>query len=192
LYIASKIGWIKRQQKLLREKPRQSPRKYVTGETHYFLGRSYRLKLISGHEKYGVTIKSKSTIEMMAPPDATIEMKSELMKAFYRKELKLLLTEMIFRWSQKMEVNPSLWQVKIMKTKWGSCNTEKETLLFNLELAKKPKSCIEYIVVHELVHLKERLHNERFTNHMDNYMPKWREHKSDLNKLPVSHAEWNY
>jgi predicted metal-dependent hydrolase len=192
LYLASKIGWVKRQQKLLQGKDRQSQRKYVTGETHYLFGRAYRLKVIQSVGNSNVQVKGKKRIELTVQSDMSEDAKQELMKEFYRAQLKKVLVKMIDDWSNKMNVSPEKWQVKAMKTKWGSCNTAKKSLLFNLELAKKPKSCIEYIVVHELVHLKERLHNDRFVYLMDMHIPKWREHKVELNKLPVSHAEWQY
>lgn len=192
LYLTSKIGWIKRQQKLLQGKERQSPRRYVTGETHYLFGRAYRLKVIPAEGKPRVQVTGKTGIEMTVPPGTNPETKQELLKEFYRAKLKQLLARMIEDWCARMKVSPDNWQVKAMKTKWGSCNTVKGTLLFNLELAKKPKSCIEYIVVHELVHLKERLHNDRFVAYMDRYLPTWRTRKDELNSLPVAHVDWEY
>jgi len=192
LYLASKIGWIKRQQKLLQGKDRQSPRKYVTGETHYLLGKAYRLKVVPAEGKSGVRVKGKTVIELTVQKESTTEAKSELMKEFYRTHLKIVLLKMVDDWCRKMDVQPDDWRVKSMKTKWGSCNTVKKTILFNLELAKKPKSCIEYIVVHELVHLLERLHNDRFVSYMDRFLPKWRRRKEELNSLPVAHSDWEY
>jgi predicted metal-dependent hydrolase len=192
LYLASKIGWIKRQQKLLQGKDRQSPRKYVTGETHYLLGKAYRLKVVPAEGKSGVRVKGKTVIELTVQKESTTEAKSELLREFYRSQLKTLLTKMVDDWCRKMEVMPEDWRVKAMKTKWGSCNTEKRTLLFNLELAKKPKTCVEYIVVHELVHLLERLHNDRFVSYMDRFLPMWRRRKEELNSLPVAHSDWEY
>ena len=192
LYLVSKIGWIKRQQKLLQGKERQSPRKYITGETHYLLGRAYRLKVVPVEGKSQVRLKGKTGIEMQVRSGIETEEKMELMREFYRRELKKMLAWMVDERMEKMNVKPESWQVKVMKTKWGSCNPDKRTLLFNLELAKKPKSCIEYIVVHELVHLKERLHNDRFVAYMDRYLPMWRRRKEELNSLPVAHADWEY
>jgi hypothetical protein len=192
LYLASKIGWIKRQQKLLQGKDRQSPRKYVTGETHYFLGKAFRLKVVPTEGRSVVKVKGKTLIELSVHKEASTELKGELIKEFYRTELKILLTKIVDEWCRKMNVEPEDWRVKVMNTKGGSCNTEKRTLLFNLELAKKPKFCIEYIVVHELVHLFERLHNDRFVALMDYYLPTWRRRKDELNSLPVSHSDWIY
>lgn len=192
LYLASKIGWIKRQQKLLQGKDRQSPRKYVTGETHYLFGKAYRLKVLQMDGKPFVQVKGKSVVELNVHVGASVEAKAELMKEFYRVHLKIVLTKMVDDWCRKMDVQPEDWRVKAMKTKWGSCNTEKKTLLFNLELAKKPKTCVEYIVVHELVHLLERLHNDRFVSYMDRFLPMWRRRKEELNSLPVAHSDWEY
>ena len=185
LYIASKVGWIKRQQRLLRGKVRQSKRNYVTGETHYLLGKSYRLKVVTTDGKAGVELKGKTQLLMHVRADATRETKADLLTEYYRKELKKIIEKMIADWSNRMQVQPGKWRVQMMKTKWGSCNPQTASLLFNLELAKKPKHCIEYIVVHELVHLKERLHTDQFVAHMDRYLPMWRSRKAALNVLPV-------
>ncbi len=192
LYLASKVSWIKRQQKLLQGKDRQSPRRYVTGETHYLFGKAYRLRVIPSLDKPKIAVKGKSVLELQVPAEASQAVKAEVFKEFYRKELKKLLSISIDEWCNRMEVKPEEWRVQSMKTKWGSCNTAKGSLLFNLELAKKPKSCIEYIVVHELVHLKERLHNERFVAYMDRYLPMWRKRRDELNALPVAHWDWEY
>ena len=185
LYAASKLGWIKRQQKLLRGKVRQSERNYVTGETHYLLGKAYRLKVVETYGKAIIERKGKTQLTMHVPPTTTREAKATLLKEYYREELKPILEKMIHDWSSRMQVHPTRWRVQSMKTKWGSCNANTGSLLFNLELAKKPKSCIEYIVVHELVHLKERLHTDQFLAHMNRYLPMWRSRKEALNALPV-------
>lgn len=129
---------------------------------------------------------------MHVHPNTTKARREELMRERYRAELKKLLTGIIEKWEKKMELRLDDWQVRQMKTKWGSCNPKKKHILLNLELAKKPVHCIEYIVVHELVHLFERTHNEHFVALMDRYLPNWKRLRDVLNKLPVSHVEWGY
>ena len=191
LYLTSKIGWIRRQRKVLEEKERQSPREYVSRETHYFLGKAYLLKVISTEGPYAVEV-GKKFIVMHVHPNTSKARREELMREWYRAELKKLLTGIIEKWEKKMELRLDDWQVRQMKTKWGSCNPKKKHILLNLELAKKPVHCIEYIVVHELVHLLERTHNEHFVALMDRYLPNWKRLRDELNKLPVSHVEWGY
>ncbi|MDX9939577.1 MAG: DUF45 domain-containing protein, partial [Sphaerochaetaceae bacterium] len=125
-------------------------------------------------------------------PEASHIKAQEIMDAFYRNELKLIVSSLIEKWEPLLKVSVSDWQVKKMRTRWGTCNPEKKRILINLELAKKPPRCIEYIVVHELVHLLERTHNEHFIELMDSFLPNWRALKHELNSLPVSHADWNY
>jgi predicted metal-dependent hydrolase len=122
----------------------------------------------------------------------SFEKRHELMTEWYRGELKKQIPSIIDKWEKILNVKVEDWQVKKMKTKWGSCNIEKKRIWVNLELAKKPEHCLEYIIVHEMVHLLERHHNERFQYYMDTYLPNWRKLKTELNKLPVSHAEWGY
>jgi predicted metal-dependent hydrolase len=114
------------------------------------------------------------------------------MKEWYRKELKKLVPELILKWEKIIGVTSHDWGIKQMRTKWGACNIDEKRIWLNLELAKKPLICIEYIVVHELVHLLERNHNEKFVKHMDHFMPKWRIHRDLLNSLPVAHTDWGY
>jgi predicted metal-dependent hydrolase len=114
------------------------------------------------------------------------------MNEWYRQELKKLIPEIIEKWEKKIGVSVAEWQVKQMKTKWGTCNIEKKRIWINLELAKKPIHCLEYIIVHEMIHLLERHHNDRFMALMDKYIPQWKFYKEELNRLPVSHGEWDY
>ena len=114
------------------------------------------------------------------------------MNEWYRTELKKIIPELIEKWEKRMNLKVNEWQVKLMKIKWGSCNIEKKRIWLNLELAKKPIYCLEYIIVHEMVHLLERHHNDKFLYYMDTYLPNWKQLRTELNKLPVSHADWSY
>lgn len=192
LFAISKLGWIKRNQRKFDGQERIPAREYKERESHYFQGRRYLLNIIEHDAAPKVVLKSKKYIELYVRPDTTKEKCHEIMTEWYRKELKSQIPEIIAKWEKILNVEVNDWHVKQMKTKWGSCNIEKKRILLNLELAKKPERCLEYIVVHEMIHLLERHHNDRFLYYMDTYLPNWRQLKDELNKLPVSHADWSY
>lgn len=192
LAVISKLGWIKRQQAKFREQFRQTQREFVSGETHYFQGRGYRLKVVE-HTSYGrVFLKNKSSIELHVRADADREYREYVVNKWYREQLKAILVGLFAKWENILGVKASSWGVKKMKTKWGSCNREARRIWLNLELAKKPLQCLEYIVVHELAHLIERHHNDRFISVLDLYLPNWRSLKDELNNSPLAHEEWSY
>lgn len=192
LFAVAKLGWIKRNQKKFEGQERISQREYKQRESHYFQGRRFLLNITEIEGAPKVILKSKKFIELFVRPETTVEKRHEIMTEWYRVQLKKQIPEIIEKWEDILKVKVSDWQVKQMKTKWGSCNIEKKRLWVNLELAKKPEHCLEYIIVHEMVHLLERHHNERFLYYMDTYLPSWRQLKTELNKLPVSHADWSY
>jgi predicted metal-dependent hydrolase len=184
LFVLGKLPWIRKQQRRFNEQNRQTPRQYVNRESHYFLGRKYLLRVFSldeKHRKSCVVVKSKSYIDMYVDDDASIEYKAILMREFYRNELKKVLHDLVAKWEIILSVSANNVAVKSMKTKWGSCNIENKSLLFNLELAKKPVECIEYVVAHELIHLIERHHNGNFRAHLDKFLPNWKSIKNELN-----------
>ncbi len=135
---------------------------------------------------------NKTTIVMHISDDSTAEKRQEVMNEWYREQLKNTVVDMIATWENKIGITASAWRIRSMKTKWGSCNTNNKSILLNLELAKKPLHCIEYIVVHELIHLIERKHNDHFISLLNHHLPNWRHYKDELNKLPVSHPRWEY
>lgn len=192
LFAVAKLGWIKRNQKKFEGQERISQREYKQRESHYFQGRRYLLNITETEGAPKVILKSKKFIELFVRPETTVEKRHEIMTEWYRVQLKKQIPAIIEKWEAILKVKVSDWQVKQMKTKWGSCNIEKKRLWVNLELAKKPEHCLEYIIVHEMVHLLERHHNDRFLYYMDTYLPSWRQLKTELNKLPVSHADWSY
>jgi len=192
LFAVAKLGWIKRNQKKFEGQERISQREYKQRESHYFQGRRYLLNITETEGASKVILKSKKFIELFVRPETTVEKRHEIMTEWYRVQLKKQIPSIIEKWEAILKVKVLDWQVKQMKTKWGSCNIEKKRLWVNLELAKKPEHCLEYIIVHEMVHLLERHHNERFLYYMDTYLPMWRQLKTELNKLPVSHADWSY
>lgn len=192
LYTISKLAWIKRQQRKFELQVRQSERKYIQRESHYFFGKRYLLRVIEKNKPPQVTVSNKTYIELQVRPGASLEQRQSILNEWYRAELKKLIPELISKWESKMGVIVEEWGVKQMKTKWGTCNIEKGKIWLNLELAKKPVQCLEYIVVHEMVHLLERKHNDIFLAYMNKYLPKWKTLKDELNKLPASHVDWGY
>jgi len=192
LFAISKLAWIKRHIKNFKSQARETPRDFVSGESHYFQGRRYLINVIEHEGRNKVEIKNHKEINLFVKPGASKVEKAKVFKEWYRKELKAQTPDIIEKWEKVMGVKAHEWGVKHMRTKWGTCNTIEKRIWINLELAKKPKNCLEYIIVHELVHLLERSHNDRFIALMNKFMPKWRAHRDELNKLPVSHTDWGY
>lgn len=191
IYTISKLAWIKEQQKKFKSQIRESKREYLNKESHYFLGKRYMLKISEINEPPIVILKHK-TIELYIRPGTSKLKTHEVYEEWCRSEFKSIAQELITKWEKSMGVECESFGIRKMKTKWGSCNTDKKSILLNLELVKKPYQCIEYIVVHELVHLLERKHNDRFIALMNSFLPEWKQLKKDLNRLPISHFEWGY
>lgn len=187
LFAISKIRWIKKHQKNFYEQLREAPREYITGESHYFEGKRYLLRVIERYGKHELKIKNKSYLELYVSPKATIEAKEKVFNEWYRSHLKEIVPDIIKTWEEKTGLNCEHWNIKKMRTRWGSCNIEKRKILLNLELAKKPRHCLEYVIVHELMHFYERKHNHKFKGLLDKYMPNWRTYKRELDNLPVAH-----
>ncbi|MDA8136507.1 MAG: SprT family zinc-dependent metalloprotease [Desulfobacteraceae bacterium] len=192
LFAVSKLGWIKQLQRKFESQERIPKRDYKNRESHYFQGRRYLIHIIEKEARPKVIIRNKTYIDLYVRPQAPVEKRHEIMTEWYRAQLKKQIPAIIEKWEKRLDMNGTGWQVKQMKTKWGSCNIEEKRIWINLELAKKPPGCLEYIIVHEMVHLMERHHNEQFLYYMDKFLPTWKQLRSELNKLPVSHADWNY
>jgi predicted metal-dependent hydrolase len=189
--VISRIPWIKKQQLSFVSQPRQSSRDMVSGECHYLWGKRYRLNINHQKGKHHVLLK-RSKIELNVSALTSLQNRTALLNDFYRSELKARLAVLIPTWEKRIGVSASHCGVKKMKTKWGSCNAGARRIWLNLELAKKPPECLEFIVVHELVHLLERTHNSRFLALMNRHLPDWRERKDLLNKMPLGHNDWVY
>lgn len=189
-FLATRLLWIKKQQAKFKGQERQTSRKYLGGESHYFLGKRYRLEVVYIDDKSKVEIKNKKKIVLSIRPGSDTKKREQVLQNWYRNELRQVLDPLIKKWQEKIGVQVDFWGIKRMKTKWGSCNEKAKRILLNLELIKKPKSCIEYVVVHELVHILERTHSDKFVRLMDEYLPKWRDEKDELNKLILAHEEW--
>jgi hypothetical protein len=192
LAVIDKLGWIKRQRAQFAKQPRQSEREMVNGESHYFLGRRYRLRV---HEQEGrprVALRGIAAMDMFVRPGATVGKREDVLLEWHRTSLRSVIAELLIEWQPKLCVQTANWGIKKMKTKWGSCNVGARRIWLNLELAKKPIQCLEYILVHELVHLLERNHTERFTALMDQHLPDWRTRRVVLNSSPLGHERWGY
>jgi predicted metal-dependent hydrolase len=181
IYLAGKLAWIKKEQQKIRSQEREVEKEFLTQESHFYMGKRYLLKVIEAPSPK--IILRHSNIELYTPPAASIEQKQNTLYNWYRRELRKKLALLISDYAEKMNLKNFDFGIRKMKTKWGSCVTDSKTLWFNIELAKKPISCIEYVVVHELVHLLERHHNRNFIILMNRYLPGWREQKRLLNEV---------
>jgi len=192
LAIISRLGWINRQQTAFKQQDRQSHREFVTGESHYFQGRRYRLDVIEHNSPPSVSLPNNKTIELHVRPGTSREKREAVLQQWYRKWLKEQLPPLLAKWEPKVGVTVEEVRIKKMKTLWGSCNAEAQRIWLNLELAKKSASCLEYILLHEMLHFLERHHNERFLELMDTLMPTWRLCRDELNRAPLGHEKWRY
>lgn len=193
LAVISKIPWIKKQRTKFVQQERQTKRQYISGESHYFQGRRYLLDVVYTDEMLpGIRIRNKKKIELTVRPDTEARKRGDMIIRWYRQYLKGEIPPLIDKWETLIGVQVNEWRVRQMKTKWGSCNIEEGRIWLNLELAKKPVECLEYIIVHEMVHLLERHHNDRFTDYMNQFLPNWRIIRDELNREPLAYGEWDY
>lgn len=192
LAVIDKLGWIKRQKAKFVEQPRQSQREMVNGESHYFLGKRYRLRVHIKDAPARVAVRGIASLDLFVRPVTTTTQREAVLLRWYREQLKAMIPSLIEKWRPVVGVEVGAWGVKKMKTKWGSCNTTSRQIWLNLELAKKPIQCLEYIVVHELVHLLERNHTERFSALMDGFLPDWRVRRETLNRGILGYEIWDH
>lgn len=190
LAIVQRLPWIKRQREQLQNAERQSERRMLSGETHYVWGQRYQLDVsrTSGH--YGVEPKGK-TLWVVTPEGTGSEDRRSALDRWYRRELKTAVPSLLEKWQPVVGVEVDKVVVRRMKTKWGTCITHSRTIWLNPELAKKNPRCLEYIVVHELTHLLERGHGDRFVELMDQFMPDWRVRRDELNRAPLVEESWS-
>jgi predicted metal-dependent hydrolase len=190
LFAISKLPWIKKQRSKFEFQERQTKREYVSGESHYVEGARYRLNVIYQNTPPKVVIRNKKYLDLYVRPGSAIEQRERVLTKWYRQRLKEKVPALFEKWQTVIGVQVNDWDVKQMKTKWGTCNIKAKCIWLNLELAKKPSHCLEYIIVHELVHLLERHHNARFLALMDKFMPQWRAYQNELNQLILSYTDW--
>lgn len=191
VFALSKLGWIRSQQAKLRSQERETPREFLNYESHWFRGERYLLQVIERDAPPHVSVEGTELV-LQARPGADAETGKAILDDWYRRQLKQAMEPLMGRWQERLGVQASRVIVQRMKTRWGSCNPESKIIRINLELMKKPPECLEYIILHELMHLIEPSHNGRFTGLMDFHMPKWRLHRDELNRLPVRHEDWRY
>lgn len=189
IYAVSKIGWIKEQQQKFCSQEREPPREYIERESHYLWGQRYLLKVIEENTAPRVELDHK-VIFLYVRPGTDEEKKKNVFSEWYRQQLKEAVPPLIAKWEPLMNVKVERFFVQQMKTKWGSCNPEARTIRLNSELAKKPRECLEYVVVHEMAHLLEPSHNDRFVRAMNRFIPNWQHLRDTLNNLPTKQEHW--
>jgi predicted metal-dependent hydrolase len=191
IFAISKLDWIKSQQRKLREQEREAPREYLERESHYVWGKRYLLKLVE-NEAAPTVARQHNKLLMQCRPGTSVEKRQAILDEWYRTQLKEAVPPLVEKWAPLMGVTVARFFVQRMRTRWGSCSPDTGSIRLNSELAKKPVECLEYIVVHEMVHLLEPTHNDRFLALLEKFMPKWRFYRDELNRLPVRHEEWGY
>jgi predicted metal-dependent hydrolase len=191
VFAISKLDWIKRQQRKLREQERETPREYLDRESHYVWGKRYLLKTVEEHAEPKVVLKHSNMI-LRVGSGTNSEAKQAVVAQWYRDQIRAAVPDLIAKWEPMLGVKVKRIFVQKMKTKWGSCNASARSIRLNTDLAKKSRECLEYIVVHEMVHLLERHHNDRFKEYMDRFMPHWHRYREELNRAPLGHESWSY
>lgn len=191
LFAISKLAWIRQQQKKIREQDREPEREYLDRESHYVWGRRYLLSVVKRDARPAVELRH-NTLLLAVRPGSDRAKRESLLAAWYREQVRQAVPPLVAKWEPMMGVRVAKFFVQRMRTRWGSCNPTARNLRFNTDLAKKPGECLEYIVVHEMVHLLEPTHNARFLAFMDRFLPNWEQHRQALNRLPVRHEEWGY
>lgn len=186
-FVRTKASWIKKQVTKFDNQPRQSKREYVSGETFYVWGKQYYLKTEYGN-KNSLTLSGNNAI-LTVRQGSTIEQRENYVREWYREQLKTEIARILPKWEKITGLKASGWQTKYMNTRWGTCNTKTGKIWFNLQLPKKTPECLEYIILHELIHLIEKNHNEQFISLMNQYMPMWREKKIALNGQLLDYME---
>lgn len=192
LAVVSRLAWIRRQRAAFIRQDRQSRREFVSGESHYFAGRRYRLDVVERDAPPSVRVRNNSWLELSVRPGADLRTREVVLHRWYRGHLRNELPRLLARWEPEFGIPVAEVRIRRMKTRWGSCNPKARRIWLNLELAKKPPSCLEYVFVHEMAHLIERHHNERFHALMDRHLPQWRIRRAELDRAPLAHEDWKY
>ncbi len=191
VFAVSRLAWIKRQQRKLREQERETPREFIDRESHYVWGTRYLLTVVEEDAPPRVELRHR-VMRLHVRPGTGEEARNAVVSRWLRDQIRAALPELIARWEPRLGVRVNKVFIQHMKTRWGSCNPKAGHIRLNTDLAKKPPECLEYILVHEMAHLIEPTHNDRFVALMERFMPKWKYHRDQLNRLPVRHEEWEY
>jgi len=190
LFLISKIPWIKKQRERFAKQERQTKRQFVSGESHYLFGKRYVLNVYKTNLQPRIQIHKKARLHFYVKQNSTTGERQKIFEKLYRSEMEKLIPNLIEKWEKKVGVTTREVRIRKMKTKWGTCNSKSKRIWLNLELAKKPIHCIDYVFVHELVHFKERKHNDRFIQLLEKAYPKWSQSKDELNQGILGYFEW--
>jgi len=188
-YAISRLNWIRQQQKMLKTQARETPREFIERESHYLWGRRYLLSVIEKECRPHVSIDHRR-IKLIVRPGSDQTKRENVIHNWHKGLLHEFIPPLIRKWGKKLGVDVSAYFLQRMKTKWGSCNHKAGHIRLNTELVKKPKDLVEYVIVHEMVHLLESTHNDRFVAILDEHYPSWREARAELNDLPLTAEVW--
>lgn len=192
LAVVTRMGWIRRQRASFERQERQSQREYVTGESHYFEGRRYRLSVVERDAPPEVRLTGSKSMKLYVRPGTSRERREAIMHAWYRERLRENFASLLAKWEPRVGVQVAELRIRRMRTRWGTCNAPAKRIWLNLELAKKSFGCLEYILVHEMVHFFVRRHNDTFRATMSRLMPNWQRCRKELNRAPLAHEDWLY
>lgn len=184
--VLTKLPWIEKRRRDFKQQPRENTRSYISGETHWYLGRPLRLRvenIFMGRP--GIQIEGNDSLRMRVRPDATFDDRERIVLRWYREELRVRGRDAVERWARLLDVGQPETGIKRMRTKWGSCNPDTGRVWLNLSLAKKPLQSIEYVALHEVAHFISRRHDDAFISVLDKFMPTWRKVRNELNELPL-------
>jgi predicted metal-dependent hydrolase len=189
LALLSRLDWLRQKRRMFQESERQTEREMVSGETHYFRGKRYRLKVELRDVPPHISVDGEY-LKMSVRPGTDREEREKVLNDWYRQHVKEQIPVLVGKWEPVMGVSVADWGVKRMKTLWGSCNIQARRIWLNSELAKKPPGCLEYVLVHEMAHLLERGHGDGFVSLMDRFLPAWRLRRADLDSYPLAQEAW--
>jgi predicted metal-dependent hydrolase len=191
LFAISKLDWIRGQQRKFRSQEREPEREFVDRESHYVWGRRHLLAVVERDRPPSVALQANK-LSLSVRPGTAVKQRAAVLDAWYRELIRQAVPPLVAKWEPLLGVTVKRFFVRRMKTRWGSCNHAAGSIRLNTDLARKPRECLEYIVVHEMVHLLEPTHNARFVALMDRFMPRWQDYRAALNRLPIRHEEWDY
>lgn len=189
--VVTRLGWIKRQRAAFANQPRSGAPEFVSGESHWVFGRRYRLQVVEHDAPAEVSICG-GRLQLRCKPGMTAAGRARVLDAWYRERLAEVVAPMFGRWCRRIGVDASEFRIKRMRTKWGTCSVRARRIWLNVEIARRPQRCVEYLLVHELVHLLEAKHGPKFVAIMDQHLPSWRRLRSLLNDGPLAHQNWGY
>jgi predicted metal-dependent hydrolase len=187
--VLTRLGWIKRQKRRFEAQPRETERRYVSGETHYIFGRPYRLQVVKGASRLRLEVSTSDRLLLHVPEGSPTEARAQVFERWYRHALRERAAPRVSATATRLRVSEPLWGIRRMKTKWGSCNPVGRRIWLSIDLAKKPLHALDYVILHEMTHFISPRHDEAFISTLDSFMPRWRQVRVELNALPLSHEK---